>query len=83
MLIFESSKLSQIREMTTIQSATNLIHAKSKAPISKLSNERVKVTFQHYRTEDKALKSKIHELQLELERSSMKACAEINEDFYR
>ena len=42
--------------MTTIQSATNLIHAKSKALISKLSNERVKVTFQHYGTEDKALK---------------------------
>ena len=66
-----------------MQSATNLIHAKSKPSISKLSNERVKVTFQHYGTEDKALKSEIDELQLELERSSMKASAEISEDFYR
>ena len=49
--------------MTTKQSATNLIAAKSKAPISKLSNERVKVTLQHYRIENKALKSKIDELQ--------------------
>ena len=69
--------------MNTMQSATNLIHAKSKASISKLSNECVKVTFQHYGTEHKALKSKIDELQLELERSSMKASAEISEDFYR
>ena len=69
--------------MTTKQSATNLIPEKSKAPISKLSNERVKVTFEHYWTADKAWKSKIDELQLELERSSIKASAEISEDCYR
>ena len=34
-------------------SATNLIPAKSKAPISKLSNERVKMTLQQYRIENK------------------------------
>ena len=45
--------------MTTKQSATNLIPAKSKVPISELSNERVKVTLQHYWIENKALKSKI------------------------
>ena len=67
--IFESSKLSQIREMTTIQSATNLIHAKSKALISKLSNEHVKVTLQNYWTEIKASNSRNDELQLEIERS--------------
>ena len=72
--IFESSKLSQIREMTTIQSATNLIHAKSKALISKLSNEHVKkMTLlklcQNYWTEIKASNSRIDELQLEIERS--------------
>ena len=61
-------------------SATNLIPGKSKAPISKLSNERVKVTLQLYRMENKALKSKIDELQLELERSSIKVYAELNED---
>ena len=42
---------------STKQSATNLIPAKSKAPISKLSNERFRVTLQHYRIENKALKS--------------------------
>ena len=66
--------------MTTKQSATNLIPVKSKAPISKLSNEHVKVTLQHYRIENKALKSKIDELQLELERSLMKISGELSED---
>ena len=79
-LNFESNKVTQIKKMAIKQSATNLIPAKSKAPISKLSNERVKVTFQHYRIENKALKSKIDELQLELERSSMKVSAELSED---
>ena len=55
--------------MTTIQSATNLIHAKSKALISKLSNEHVKVTLQNYWTEIKASNSRIDELQLEIQRS--------------
>ena len=55
-LNFESNKVSQIKKMTTKQSATNLIPAKSKAPISKLSNEHVKVALQHYRIENKALK---------------------------
>ena len=58
-LNFESNKVSQTKKMTTKQSATNLIPAKSKVPISELSNERVKVTLQHYWIENKALKSKI------------------------
>ena len=66
--------------MTTKQSATSLIAAKSKAPISKLSNEHVKVTLQYYRIENKAFKSKIDELQLELERSSMNVSEELRED---
>ena len=56
--------------MTTMQSATNLIHAKSKALISKLSNEHVKMTLQNYWTEIKASNSRIDELQLEIERSA-------------
>ena len=43
-LNFESNKVSQIKKMTTKQSAANLIPAKSKVPISTLSNGRVKVT---------------------------------------
>ena len=56
--------------MTTIQSATNLIHAKSKALISKLSNEHVKMTLQNYWTEIKASNSRIDELKLKIERSA-------------
>ena len=45
--------------MTTKQSATNLIPTKSKAPISKLSDERIKMTLQYYRIENKAKIEKI------------------------
>ena len=38
------------------------------------------MTLQHYRIENKALKSKMDELQLEVERSSMKVSAELSED---
>ena len=76
----ESNKVTQIKKITAKQIATNLIPAKSKASISKLSNERLKVTLQHHRIENKALKSKIDELQLEIEKSSMKLSAELNED---
>ena len=44
----------------------NLIPAKTKAPISKTSAERLKKPFQHYRTESKFLKEKIDELQGEM-----------------
>ena len=66
--------------MTTKKSATNLIPTKSKASISKLSKESVKVTLQHYRIENKAMKSIIDELQLEPERPSTKVSAESSED---
>ena len=79
-LNFEPNKVTQIKKMTAKQSATNLIPAKSKSPIWKLSNERLKVTLQHYRIENKASKLKIDELLLEFERSSMKVSAELSED---
>ena len=41
--------------MTTKQRITNLIPAKSKASISKISNEHIKMTLQHYWIENKAL----------------------------
>ena len=47
----------------------NLIPAKTKAPISKTSTERLKVAFQHYRTEKKFLKEKIDELQSEIKKN--------------
>ena len=55
----ESNKVSQTKQMTTKQSATNLIPTKSKAPISKLSDERIKMTLQYYRIENKAKIEKI------------------------
>ena len=47
----------------------NLIPAKTKAPISKTSTVRLKLAFQHYRTENKLLKEKIDELQSEIKKN--------------
>ena len=55
----ESNKVSQTKQMTTKQSVTNLIPTKFKAPISKLSDERIKMTLQYYRIENKAKIEKI------------------------
>ena len=46
----------------------NLIPAKTKAPISKTSTVRLKLAFQHCRTENKFLKEKIDELQSEIKK---------------
>ena len=51
------------------QEVINLIPAKTKAPISKTSTERLKVAFQHCRTENKFLKEKIDELQSEIKKN--------------
>ena len=50
----------------------NLIHAKTKDPISKTSTERLKLAFQHYWTENKFLKEKIDELQSEIKNDQWK-----------
>ena len=50
----------------------NLIPAKTKIPISKTSTERLKLTFQHCRTENKLLKEKIDELQCEIKNRQCK-----------
>ena len=46
----------------------NLIPAKTKAPMSKTSTERLKKPLQHYRTKSKFLKEKIDELQGEMKK---------------
>ena len=58
----------------------NLIPAKTKAPISKTSAERLKLAFQHYWTKNKFLKEKIDELQSEIKKSSMETSAELGDD---
>ena len=40
----------------------NLIPAKTKAPISKTSTERLKLAFQHYQVENYSLKEKLDEI---------------------
>ena len=58
----------------------NLIPAKTKAPVSKTSTERLKLAFQHYWTENKFLKEKIYKLQSKIKKPSMKVSAELGDD---
>ena len=80
-LKYESTKLSQMKKINTKQKNVNLTPAKSKAPISKLSNERLKITLQHYRIENKSLMLHINELKQATEKSSVKVSEELSEDF--
>ena len=61
-------KKSYVQKSIKKLEAMNLIPAKTKAPISKTSTERLKLAFQHYRTENKFLKEKIDELQSEIKK---------------
>ena len=45
--------------MKILYEVMNLIPAKTKAPTSKISTERLNLAFQHYRTENKFLKEKL------------------------
>ena len=65
---FENQKPSYVQKSIRKQEAMNLIPAKIKAPISKTSTERLKLTLQHYRNKNKFLKEKIDELQSEIKK---------------
>ena len=58
----------------------SLIPIKAKAPISLTSPERIKVTIQSYRLENKMLRTEIKKLQDEISKSSIKIDEELNAD---
>ena len=53
---------------------------KLNAPVSKTSSERLKLTIQSFRIENKDLKEKVMELQQELSKSSLKVSENLGED---
>ena len=53
---YENQKSSQLKKVIKKKEANNLIPAKPKAPLSKTSTQRIKLTFQNYRLENKSLK---------------------------
>lgn len=55
--------------------------AKTKAPISKTNPERIKLTLQGYRLENKMMKSEIEKLQVELKTKSISVNNDLSEDF--
>ena len=77
---FENQKTLYVQKSIKKQEVMNLIPAKTKAPISKTSAERLKLAFQHYRTENKFLKEKIDELQSEINNPSIEVSAELSGD---
>ena len=73
-------KPSQLKKVVKKKEAINLIPAKPKAPLSKISTQRIKLTFQNYRLENKSLKENILELQKEISLSSVAVFTELRED---
>ena len=63
----ENKKLKTLKR----KAANHNIPAKLKAPISLTSSERVKLTLQNYRMENKMLKLEVEKLQAEISKSSM------------
>ena len=51
-LIIRNQKSSQLQKVVKKKEAVNLIAAKLKAPLSKISTEGIKLTFQNYRLEN-------------------------------
>ena len=77
---FQNSRRSQIQKSNKKQEAMNLIPAKPKAPISKTSSTRIKLTLQQYRIENKFLREKNDELQQEICKSSVKVSTDLGND---
>ena len=55
-LIIRNQKFSQLQKVVKNKEAVNVIAAKPKAPLSKISTEGTKLTFQNYRLENKSFK---------------------------
>ena len=77
----ENKLLKQNNKKLKRKSETMVIPAKLNAPISLTSPERLKLTMQNYRIENKTLKAEIQQLQKEISKSSLPINAELNDDF--
>ena len=77
---FDNSSISKANKISKRQSIMLSTPAKLNAPISKTSSERLKLTIQSFRIENKELKEKVMELQQELSKSSFKVSENLGED---
>ena len=62
----QNRKSSQLKKVAKKKEAVNLIAAELKAPLSKASTVRIKLTFQNYRLENNSLKENNVELEKEI-----------------
>ena len=74
------SRSSQEIKSNKRKSQMSQIPAKPNAPISSTSTERIKLTLQHYRLENKELTTHIKQLQDEISKSSMNVSNEMSKD---
>ena len=77
---FGNSSISKANKIFKRQPIILSTPAKLNAPISKTSSERLKLTIQSFRIENKELKEKVMELQQELSKSSLKVSENLDED---
>ena len=77
---FERNALSTTKKLLK-RKEKNITPAKTNAPISQTSSERLKVTIQTYRMENKELKMKLGQLQKEISKASLPVSADLSNDF--
>ena len=77
---FDNSSISKANKFSKRRSIMLPTPAKLNAPISKTSSERLKLTIQSFRIENRELKEKVMELQQELSKSSLKVSENLGED---
>ena len=77
---FDNSCISEASKISKRQSIMLSTPAKLNAQIWKTSSERLKLTIQSFKIENKELKEKVMELQQELSKSSLKVSLNLGED---
>ena len=77
---FERNALSTTKKLLK-RKENNIAPAKTNAPISQTSSERLKVTIQTYRMENKEFKMKLGQLQEEISQASLPDSADLSNDF--
>ena len=77
---FERNVLSTTKKLLK-RKEKNITPAKTNASISQTSSERLKVTIQTYRMENKELKMKLGQLQEEISKASLPVSADLSNDF--
>ena len=78
---FERNALSTTKKLNNKLKRNNITSAKTNAPISQTSSERLKLTIQTYRMRSKELKMKLRQLQEGISKAPLPVSANLSNDF--